>query len=169
MRCVNLCRFPFQEIEDTHPEAVSFGHAVKEKKTEGGSSKANAAGETCDCPQLQMYCSRVSPSAGRETMSFDISHVFFNLMACPVVHADNIYVDHRRTISTTSSPRGLGRLMYKLRKARQSKILGFLLSWLNRSTFHCGRFCAMSDLTEEIVSLKVRNEASHNRWGTWSA
>lgn len=56
-----------------------------------------------------------------------ISHVFFNLMARPVVRADNIYVDHGRTISTTSSPRGLGRLMYKLRKARQSEILRFFV------------------------------------------
>jgi len=55
-------------------------------------------------------------------MSLDISHVFFILMACPVVRADNIYVDHRRTISTLGSPRGLGRLMHEVRKARQSEI-----------------------------------------------
>jgi hypothetical protein len=56
-----------------------------------------------------------------------ISHVFFNLMARPVVRADNIYVDHGRTISTTSSPRGLGRLMYKLRKARQRNFAFFVI------------------------------------------
>lgn len=112
---------------------------------------------------LQMYCScsRVSPSPGRET----ISHVFFNLMACPVVRADNIYVDHRRTIPTTSSPRTLGRLVYRLRKGEtERKFASFLLSWLNRSTFRCGRFCAMSDWPEKTVSVKVRNEAFHNWW-----
>jgi hypothetical protein len=32
MRRQKLCRFPFQEIEHTHKEAVSIGHAVKRKK-----------------------------------------------------------------------------------------------------------------------------------------
>jgi hypothetical protein len=72
-------------------------------------------------------------------------------MACPVVRADNIYVDHRRTISTTSSPRGLGRLMYNYVR-RDSEILRFFC-------YH-GLIARPSDVGASVLCLIWRRKLS---------
>ena len=94
-------QLPFQEIEHTHKEALLHRHrhtVKKEEEKKNLRGMKRDSGEHVTAPRLQLstYCSRVSPSPGRETRHvFLISHMSFfflsNLMACLVVRADNIY------------------------------------------------------------------------------
>lgn len=78
MRCVDLCRFPFQEIEHTPKEADSIGHAVKEKKLRGDHRKLKrmrrehvTALGTPDV--LFLFSSRQVPDVRLSHMSFSTS------------------------------------------------------------------------------------------------
>jgi hypothetical protein len=99
--------------------------------------------------QLKMYCSRVTPSPGRGTCLL-ISHMscFFLPHGSPVVRADNIYVDHRRTISTTrlsSGPRQAGGANYVRRDRVQNFAFFFRYHGLIAQPSIVGAFLSDSD------------------------